>query len=521
MSDFMSALKMEADRALPNVSVTENGAIGYKTAGKTLLDLNFMLSSMRNMKPDEIWYQFLLAYNENPMLAILWLFFARDVREGCGERRTFRIIFERLCRENSDIAIKLLPLIPFYGRWDDLTEIFFGDVPCKVKDEAFRVIDDQICDDLDNARLSKPVSLLAKWIPSANTSSKETRRRAEELRHAFGWTPKQYRKTLSRLRKYIDVVEQHMSANEWDVINYDTVPSRASLNYRDAFRRHDGERYDDYLTNVKEGNAKINAGVLFPYDIVHAYTNMWGDIHENVDETLEAQWKALPNKVPENGSTLVVVDGSGSMGSHVGNAETTCHDVARSLAIYFAEKLDGPYHDSFITFSANPKFVRFAPGVTLHAKLNLLSEYEECSNTNIEKTFDLILATALKHHLTQDDIPANILIVSDMEFDAATFRGGWDWIDDNAGVVDQPLFDTIAERWEDHGYKLPRLIFWNVCSRTGTIPVSENEFGVALVSGFSPNIADMVMSSELDPYKCLVDKLTSDRYKQVADALKE
>ena len=514
MNDFMSALENEANQWLPNVSVTENGAIGYKTTGKNLLDLNFMLSSMRNMKPDDIWEQFMLAYNENPMLSILWLFFARDVREGCGERRTFRIIFERLCRENPDIAVKLLKLIPFYGRWDDLTEVFFGDVPCAVKDKALKIMSDQLGDDFDNARLGKPVSLLAKWLPSPNTSSKETRRRAEELRNALGWTPKQYRKSLARLRKYIDVVEQHMSANEWDIINYNTVPSRAALNYREAFWRHDGDRYKDYLTNVKEGNAKINAGALFPYDIVHAYANM-----QHVDETLEAQWNALPNKVPANGSTLVVVDGSGSMCARVGSAGTTCHDVARSLAIYFADKLYGPYYNSFITFSANPKYVHFADGLTLRAKLSILNGYDECSNTNIERTFALILSTAVKYNLKQEEIPANILIVSDMEFDAATSRGGWGWYDIPA--VDKTLFDSIAERWNYAGYKLPRLIFWNVCSRTGTIPVTTNELGVALVSGFSPNIADMVMFTELDPYKCLVDKLTSDRYKQVADALKE
>lgn len=517
MSDFMSALKMEADRALPNASVTENGAIGYKTAGKTLVDLNFALSSMRNMSDDAIWEKFILAYNENPMLAILWLFFARDAREGCGERRTFRIIFERLSRENSDIAIKLLPLIPFYGRWDDLTEVFFGDVPCKVKDEAFRVIDDQICDDLDNARLSKPVSLLAKWFPSANTSSKETRRRAEELRHAFGWTPKQYRKTLSRLRKYIDVVEQHMSANEWDQIDYGTVPSRAAMNYRDAFRRHDEERYDEYLANVKEGKEKINAGVLFPYDIVHAYmVNPYYTKNGN-DPTLEEQWKALPNKVGDNGSTLVVVDGSGSMGFTIAKTNVTGHDVARSLGIYFSERLQGQFHNQFITFSANPKLVRFDDTLSLHNRLNILIHHDECSNTNIQRVFDLILDTAIAHRLQQSEIPANILIVSDMEFDEATYT----YVDRHYQEFDETLFDVIKHRWESHGYKLPRLIFWNVCSRTGTIPVTTNDLGVALVSGFSPNIADMVLSGELDPYKCLVDKLTSGRYKQVADALKE
>ena len=521
MSIFVDALKKEADQALPNVSVTENGAIGKATTGKALLDINFALSSMRNMSDNEIWNKFLLAYNEDPFIAILWLFFARDVREGCGERRVFRVIFKQLCYENDTVAMKLLPLVPFYGRWDDLTDVFFGEVPCKIREEVLDIIRDQLEQDLDNARMKRSVSLLAKWLPSANTSSRETRRRAEELRTALGWTPKQYRKTLSRLRSYIGVVEQNMSANEWSEIHYESVPSRAAMNYRDAFARHDGDRYNEYLTYVKEGKAKINAGVLFPYDIVHAYFN--GGRINVVDATLEEQWKALPNKVPENGSTLVVVDGSGSMCARVGNTNVSCHDVARSLGIYFSEKLSEPFADTFITFSAHPKFVRFNAGLTLNGKLKLLEEFDECANTNVEAVFDLILETAVKNHLRQDEIPANVLILSDMEFDMATYRGGYGWCgaSEARGPVDKDLFDSIAERWEEAGYQLPRLIFWNICSRTGTIPVTENELGVALVSGFSPNIADMVMSSELDPYKCLLKKLFNGRYVEVENALKE
>lgn len=513
MSDFVSMLKKVADQSLRNISVTENGAIGKKTTGKALLDCNFMLSSMRNMSPDEIWSKFLLAYNENPVLAIIWLFFARDARYGCGERRTFRVIFERFCNENPESAIMLLHLIPFYGRWDDVVEVVFGNVPCKVRDEAIGLLLRQVQSDILMANTDQPVSLLAKWLPSLNTTSKETRRRAEFLRNAFGWVPAQYRRHLSGLRRHIKVVEQQMSANQWSEIDYEGVPSRAAMNYRDAFMRHDGDRYEEYLSNVKSGKAKIHSGVLFPYDIVHAYQGKW-----DADPTLEEQWEALPNKVPENGSTLVVVDGSGSMGSSVGNTGVSCHDVARSLGIYFAEKLTGPYKDSFITFSANPKYVHFHDGLTLAAKLQIMRHHDECSNTNIEKTFDLILDTAVRNHLKQDELPANVLIVSDMEFDQATAHNSY-WYD--GSNVDQTLFDTIRERWESAGYRLPRLVFWNVCSRTGTIPVSENDLGVALVSGFSPNIADMVMSGELDPYKCLVDKLMSGRYQQVEEALKE
>lgn len=519
MNDFMSELKKAADQKQNNVSVTENGAIGYKTTGKALVDCNFMLSSMRNMGENAIWDAFLSAYNENPTLALLWLFFARDCREGCGERRTFRVIFERFCAENEPVAIKLLPLIPFYGRWDDVVEVVFSYVPRKVRDEALLILLKQIQSDILCANTKQPVSLLAKWLPSLNTSSKETRRRAEFLCNAFAWAPKQYRKNLAALRNRIKVVEQKMSANRWDQIDYEGVPSRAAMNYRNAFTRHDGERYEEYLENVKSGKAKINAGVLYPYDIVHAYGGFYG--LKPFDSTLEEQWKALPDKVSDYGSTLVVVDGSGSMGATVGHTNVTCHDVANSLGIYFAEKLKGPYSNSFITFSSRPQFVRFDPFLSLHSKLEVLTRYDDCSNTDIERTFDLILDVAVKNNLRQDEIPANILIVSDMEFDSATYRGGWDWDGPTCGAADETLFNQIKKNWGRHGYQMPRLIFWNVCSRTGTIPVTSNELGVALVSGFSPNIADMVMSGNLDPYGCLVEKLESDRYRPVADALKE
>ena len=212
------------------------------------------------------------------------------------------------------------------------------------------------------------------------------------------------------------------------------------------------------------------------------------------------------------------------MGTRVGNSGVTCHDVANSLGIYFSERLSGPFKDTFITFSSRPQLIHFDPSLSLQGKLEVLYQHDDCSNTDIEKVFDLIADVAAANHLKQEEIPANILIVTDGEFDNMTCRGGYGYDYDykeETAHIDQKLFDAIRKRWESVGYKLPRLIFWNVCSRTGTIPVKENDLGVALVSGFSPNIADMVMSGELDPYKCLVNKLMSDRYEPVRQALKE
>jgi len=515
---FLDRMQTTLETENPNVSVTENGAVGLSTTYHALLDLNFKLSSMRNMDDDAIWAEFLKAYNETPALAVVWLMFARDARGGgCGERRTFRVIIQRLAYENPNLVIKLLPLVPEYGRWDDVVEIFCGKVPCQVRDAALKLIGEQIHEDAANVYQNKPISLLGKWMPSISTSSKETRRKAEQLRNALGMTPKEYRKVLSSLRSYLKIVEQKISAGEWSDIDYESVPSKAGLNYHEAFLRHDRDRYADYLYKVKSGDANMNADVLFPYEIVHAYmdNDCWAEATKPFDETLELKWKKLPNGVTKDNGTLVVVDGSGSMSCRIGSGSLTAHDAARSLGIYFAERLTGPFKNSFITFSANPKLVRFDGVETLKAKLDILIGEDECTNTNIERTFDLILKTAVDNHMKREDIPANIVIISDMEFDRV--RHSYDWETGCSSTVDETLFGVIGNKWIAAGYALPRLVFWNVNSRTGTIPVSENELGVALVSGFSPAIADMVMSGELDPYKCLVDKLKSDRYKPVWD----
>ena len=246
-------------------------------------------------------------------------------------------------------------------------------------------------------------------------------------------------------------------------------------------------------------------GKLYPYDIVHKYMNTQYGLRPE-DTTLEQLWKALPSKEITN--TLVVADGSGSMTCTIGNTNVTALDVANSLAIYFAEHNKGQFKDKYITFSEHPQFVDFEGCTSLHDKIKKALAYGEIANTNIKAVFDLILGTAKKYALSQDEMPANILIISDMEFDYAT-----------DGEVNEKLFKIIGRQYSEAGYKLPRLVFWNVNSRTGTIPLKENELGIALVSGFSTNIAEMVMSNELDPYKVLLEKLRTERYKRIAEIL--
>lgn len=365
------------------------------------------------------------------------------------------------------------------------------------------------------------ISLLAKWAKSENSSSSETKRQAKIIREGLGMTPRNYRKMLSEMRKYIDVVECKMSAKQWGEIDYETVPSRANLIYNNAFLRNDEERRREYLGALEKGEVKINAGTLYPHDIVHKYgIGRWGS--NSYDATLEGLWKALPDTVKGDGNTIVVADGSGSMTCNVGgNTRVTALEVANALAIYFAERSSGEFKDKYITFSENPQLVDFSKAKTLREKLQIALRHNEVANTNIEAVFELILATAVKNHMSQDELPKNILIVSDMEFDScattnAVVNSGWYSRHSRPTTT---LFDAIVQKYAAHGYQIPRLVFWNVNSRTGTIPVKENELGVALVSGFSVNIVNMVMSDKLDPYECLLDVLNSERYQPIEDAV--
>ena len=502
--DFISKMKSTLDNEF-NISVTENLALGYRTTGKNLLDLNFAVASLRSRSNQEIIDMFVKAYFEDRKVALVWLFYARDVRGGLGERRLFRVIFEYLAINNDEVPVaKLIALLPEYGRYDDLLFL----LETKYIDDLIGFIQNQIRSDLGAMEKGASVSLLAKWLPSINASSGKTKKNGKLIAGKLGMSEKAYRTTLSKLREHIDVVERKMSADRFGEIKYEAVPSRANIIYRNAFLRHDEDRRLRYLESLKKGETKINASVLYPHEIVHSYVQDGFRQLKPYDETLEQLWKALPD-IPDLDNTIVVADGSGSMAVPVGGTKCAALSVANAMAIYFAEKCEGQFKDNYITFSSRPQLVDLSGGNNLKEKLQIAIAHSEVANTDIYKVFMLILQTAISNGMKQGDMPRNIVIISDMEFDQCA---------DNANGR---LFHQIAKDYTRHGFKLPRLVFWNVNSRTNTIPVRENDFGVALVSGFSISIAKMVMSLELDPYKCLMDILNDGRYDMVRDILNE
>lgn len=519
---FIEKLKNELNN---RKTITENGAVMYSTSRSALLDLNYKVSSLRNKTDGEICDLFMKAFYEDRTLALKWLFFLRDVRGGLGERRTFRIIYRYLIQNYPKQMIDTVKLIPEYGRWDDVTDLLYYIYDTSlynvdsVKMHIIKLIHQQLFEDIKNCKKGKPISLLAKWMPSETASNEKTKWLAKYLTENLLMTPRQYRKMLSELRNYINVVERNMSSNNWSLINYEEVPSRAALIYRNSFNKNDFDRYNEYLENVRNNKANINTDTLFMHDIVRAYKDKydWYCYKKYVDNQLELAWSNLDREHSLD-STIVVCDGSASMYCETIGNGLQPSTVAHAITVYMSEMCCGEFKDKFITFSETPQLVDLHKDKTLNDKLRHLCRYDEVSNTNIEAVFDLILKTAIRNKMSNEDIPKNVLIVSDMEFDKAkdVYYSGWNNnIPFRDTDEDKALFDDICRDYEECGYKMPRLIFWNVNSRTCGIPVQENESGVCLVSGFSKYVLDMVVSNKLDPYEVLVEKLNSDRYKDI------
>lgn len=498
---MIEEMKQTIEGTYGNLSMTENGALGYISTGSKLVDLNFRLQSMRNGLSSSDVCDFISAMNDNLLYAVKWMFFVRDVREGVGERSVFIELYKLFYEKYPEQAIRCLDYISEYGRYKDVVDIAFN-CDSALKEKCFEIIKNQLMEDAKNFTDGKGISLLAKWMPSVNATSK-ARMRAKEIAKYLGVNFCEYRKMLSRFRAYLDVTEVKTCANKWGEIDYNKVSSRANLKYTNAFIKHDCTRRMEYLRNVLNhtNGAKMNASVLYPHEIWGKYCNgnYWGEI-SNVDDSLEALWNNLKD-MGDCGNTLVVCDGSGSMTCHVNGVMPLY--IARSLGVYFAERCTGEFHNNIIEFSSRPKLINIGHCNNLAEKITEMNLHSDCSNTDIERTFMLILDTAVKNNMPQEDMPERVLVISDMEFDGATNDYGRNY---------KTLFEELRERFEIHGYKLPKMVFWNVASRTNTIPVIENDFGVILVSGFSVNILKMVLSNETNPWLAMKQILDSERY---------
>lgn len=491
MNTLVKAMKNEN-----NYKFTENGALSYRSTMSGLCDLFALGGAYRSRSDADCITLFKAAFKEDELLALKCLFYLRDCRGGQGERRFFRVVARWLANNKPDMMQRNLSLVPFFGRWDDLY-VFVG---TPLEDQAFELMKVQLVLDVE----CKTPSLLAKWLKSENTSSAEARRLGALTRKAFGMTPRQYRKTLSILRERIRIVERLMSQDRWDEIEFDKLPSKAGLIYRNAFARHDiiREKYEKF---AKDTTTKVNAKTLNPCDVVHQAVKLQRvDVEDTERLMINKYWDNLEdyfNNAVFDG--VAVVDTSCSM-TWRGN-EMAPIDVAIALGMYCAEKCNSnsPWHGNYITFSRTARLVP-VEGVDFVDKVHRIVRKNLCENTNIESVFDLILSLAVKNNIPKTDMPKNIVIISDMEFDEAR---GYSY---RADSRIESVMEKCMREYQKTGYQLPKLVFWNVDARNDTIPMKDSGL-VTFVSGYSPVLFEQIMTGKTG-IDLVLEKLNSERY---------
>ena len=487
-----------------NFTRTENGAITHKTTESALLDMFAMGGAMRQRSVGDVTPMFKKAYEENPKYALKCLFYLRDVRGGQGERRFFRECMKWLAKNDAAAVRRNLQYVAEFGRWDDL----YSFVGTSLERDAFKILKNQFILDLN----CKTPSLLAKWLKSENATSEESRKLGELTCRHFGYHPKQYRKHLSALRERIRVLERLMSQNRWNEIEFDKIPSKAGLKYKNAFARRDiiKAKYEKF---AKSETTKVNAGALYPYEVVEKAINLmgsqsyWGYSNKNValDNTdrlmINKYWDNLTDYF--NGSklnALCMVDTSGSM-------HGTPINVATSLGLYCAEKAGGPFANHYISFSSRPQLIE-CEGVDFCDKVDRIVRTNLCENTNIEAAFDMLLNTAMRNRLSQDELPDTIIVISDMEFDSATWQ--YRSCSGRGAEGAETLMEGIARKWRANGYEVPHLIYWNVNARQNNIPML-GVGRVSFVSGFSPSIFQSIVTGKTG-FDLMMECLNKEKY---------
>ena len=474
---------------------TENGAVALNTTGDARLDFFGVAGSLRTAQKERIERLFAEAWKADPLFATKIAFYARDVRGGLGERETFRTLLKYMAKYHPEALRLNMDLIGVYGRYDDMYSL----IGTPMEDEMWAAMKKQFEEDRANLEQGNAISLLAKWIKTADASSEKTRKLGILTAQKLGYSVYEFKRLVRAMRKHIGVVETLMSAGRWDEIKYSAVPSRAMMIYRKAFMKHDADRYGQFIAKAVKGEETIHSAALYPYDIVEKIMQMsWAGCKIKEDDVMEAQWRQLPDYVEKGTNALVIADTSGSM---YGRPLAT----SVGLAVYFAERNTGPYHNMFMSFSGTSR-IQILKGDTLAQKLGSINMSDWQMNTNLKAAFERVLNIAIANHVTPDEMPKSIVVISDMEID---YCGDKDWT----------FYEKMAQKFRNYGYQIPNIVFWNVASRHDIFHADKTRTGVQLVSGMSVSVFRQVMQCVgMNPVEAMEKIIGSDRYAAIAVA---
>jgi len=495
---YLANLKTEA-----NYTRTLNGARTHGSTGDACLDFFAVAGGMRYRKPADQIALFEQAYIETPELAMKLLFHLRDIRGGMGERKLFRTLLRHVARTWPESVRKNVPYISEFGRWDDVLCL----LGTPAQREAVQAIKVQLAE--DEAALKRReagdedahISLLAKWLPSDNTSSPRTRKTAARLIRALGMEQKEYRRLVTALRARIGLTERQLTAKKPEKVNYEAVPAQAMLKYRSAFERNDGKRFNDYLLAACEGEKKLHADTLFPYEVLRPFFKggYWSRSDPRGMDALEQLWDHLPGAIG-SANAISVVDTSGSMYCSCGPLMPAL--ISQAMGLYCAERCEGVFHNHLITFESTPHLVE-VHGATLRDKLKYIGNLPWGGSTNLEAVFDLILDTAVKSRAKQAEMPRVLYIFSDMEFNCAMRN------------ADKTVYENARERFEAAGYQMPAVVFHNVNSWQMQAPVTAHTRGTALTSGASTHALGHKFDGNVTPMAHMLRVLNSERYAMI------
>ena len=497
---FKKAFQSEANKTL-----TENGDLAYKSTGTSVIDMFGKIGSLRGgyRSDDDINNEaielFINAYEENPELAVKTLFYTRDCRGGMGEKMVFKAVALHLLNDDNKkkLILNNLNKIVEYGSWKDIIDLILQTTSEENKEIISKFMYQTMLVDMYNILENKPISLLGKWLPTINSKSSTTKDKAKKILsiiEKFHDPTIGYRNYCTVTRQYLNITEKNIAQKEYEKIDYSKVTSRCMLLYRNIFKHKDNERFEKFMNDVENGKVKINSSVLFPSDIVHKYENGYWNQIEKLDNVLEEQWKALPNYMDKPINMIPIADTSGSMCG-------TPMNVSKGLSIYLAERNPcEAFNNLIIEFGRDAHLYDISKKKSLMSKLNGFNK--DCGNTNLKKAFEKILQIGKDNNLSNDDMPKVLLIISDMQFDQATYG-------DNDGTI-----RVCRQLFNEAGYELPNIIFWNVNARD-SFPELDRD-GVAFVSGYSPAIMKAVLNAEvMTPLGVVMKAVLIDRYKDV------
>ena len=510
---------------------TWNNAITNESTLNFNLDMFAYSSRVREQDHEKNKNRFKNALIENDKIALANLLYTLDIRNGKGERALFKSYFSALIEMNKDYAIQILPYIPELGRWDYV----FEGIGTEIEENVYELIRAYFMMDIKNYNENKPVSLLAKWLPSIKTHNKKNYF-AVKLAKKLNLTEKEYRKILSKLRDRLNIVEKHITNKEYEKIEYISVPSKAMVKYKNLFFVKDEVRFKEFIEELK-ATKKSKYDNLFMNDFAKMYldslrkvgiNSLYGKnlkkVYEdaisylikglsqreledkqillqnlnNQKNLINTMWKKQ-SKIEFDKNVLVVADTSGSM-------QGIPFETAVSLAIYISQNNKSEeWRNRFIIFSSD----------CIEYSYNKNAEFTDIideipfivDNTDIDKVFKKILNDSVEKNLPQLD---EVIIISDMEFDA---------VQDKKNMSN---FKYWKSEFAKHNYKLPKIIFWNVARNVESFPVTKLDYGTCLVSGYSKNILKSIIDIEnFDPIDVMLKTLEEKKYFEMVKDIKE